>query len=310
MKKGLVSVVVPVYNRENFVRETFNSILQQTYKDIEIIAVNDGSTDSSLSILEEYKEKYPDKFLVIDQKNQGQVKSRNNAIKQARGEYIAFLDSDDLWLPEKLEKQIPLFINDVGLVYSGIHNIDTEGNIIDTELCREDIRGDIYHKLLVKNRMTGGTVVLHRDVIDKVGLFDVEFAAAENWDLWIRVCKHFTADFVNQPLVKYRKHPGNMSKDSLLMLNIINNILMKHCSNEPDSPEIKTAINKARANYAYRKGIYLVSQADYKAARKNFKETLRLITGYKDTRSRLLRTYLGPTVNSFISKTRVLLSAR
>lgn len=308
MKEGLVSVIVPVYNRENYVGETLDSILQQTYKDIEIIAVNDGSTDNSLLVLKEYKEKYPGKIVIIDQQNQGQVKSRNNAIMQANGEYIAFLDSDDLWLPEKLEKQIPLFVNNVGLVYSGIYNIDDEGSIIDTELCQRDMRGDIYLKLLIKNRMTGGTVVLRRDVIDKVGMFDVDFAAAENWDLWIRVCRYYTADFVNEPLVKYRKHPGNMSKDGLLMLNIINDILKKHCSDEPESPEMKAAIDKARANFAYRKGIYYISRTDYKTARENFKETLRLFPGYKDTRSRLFRSYLGPSVNGLISRTKLLLS--
>ena len=308
MIKGLVSVIVPVYNREDYVGETLDSILQQTYSNIEIIAVNDGSTDNSLSVLQTYKEKYPDKIIIINQENQGQVRSRNNAIEKANGEYIAFLDSDDLWLPEKLEKQIPLFVDGVGLVYSGIHNIDNDGNILDTELCQQDMRGDIYLKLLIKNRMTGGTVVLRRDVLDKVGLFDTEFAAAENWDLWIRVCKQYAADFVNEPLVKYRKHPGNMSKDGSLMLNIIDNILTEHCSNEPESAEAKAAINKARANYAYRKGIYNISQTDYKAARKNFKETLQLLPGYKDTRSRLFRAYLGPSVNGFIAKTKLLLT--
>ena len=118
MKSGLVSVIVPVYNRENYVGETLDSILRQTYQNIEIIAVNDGSTDNSLSVLNSYKEKYPDKITVIDQQNQGQVRSRNNAIMQSKGEYIAFLDSDDLWQPDKLEKQLPLFVDNVARNYS------------------------------------------------------------------------------------------------------------------------------------------------------------------------------------------------
>ena len=308
MNKGVVSVIVPVYNRENYVAETLDSILQQTYQNIEIVAVNDGSKDNSLLVLESYKKKYPDKILVIDQENQGQVRSRNNAILQSRGEYIAFLDSDDLWLPDKLEKQLPLFVDNVGLVYSGIHNIDGDGNIIDTELIREDMRGDIHNKLLIKNRMTGGTVVLRRDVIDKVGMFDVDFAAAENWDLWLRVSKHYAVDFVNEPLVKYRKHSGNMSKDDILMINIVDSILKKHCSGEPDSPASKIAIDKAHANFAYRKGIYNISQDDYRTARINFKETLRLFPGYKDTRARLFRAYLGPSVNKLITRTKLLLT--
>ena len=170
------------------------------------------------------------------------------------------------------------------------------------------MRGDIHNKLLIKNRMTGGTVVLRRDVIDKVGMFDVDFAAAENWDLWLRVSKHYAVDFVNEPLVKYRKHSGNMSKDDILMINIVDSILKKHCSGEPDSPASKIAIDKAHANFAYRKGIYNISQDDYRTARINFKETLRLFPGYKDTRARLFRAYLGPSVNKLITRTKLLLT--
>jgi glycosyltransferase involved in cell wall biosynthesis len=308
MKKGLVSVIVPVYNREDYVRETLDSILQQTYENIEVIVVNDGSTDNSLSIIEEFKGKYPEKFLIIDQENQGQVRSRNNAIEKSSGEFIAFLDSDDLWLPNKLEMQIPLFVGDVGLVYCAIYNIDADGQVIDTELCEQDIRGYIYPELLIKNRMTGGTVVLHRDAIDKVGLFDVDFAAAENWDLWIRVSKYFSVDMVNEPLVKYRKHAGNMSKDSLLMLNIIDSILIKHCSGEPATHEIEVAIQKARANYAYRRGVYHFSRYEFKASRRDFKEVLRLVPGYEDAKIRLIRSYLGPSINRLISKVKARIS--
>lgn len=92
------------------------------------------------------------------------------------------------------------------------------------------------------------------------------------------------------------------------MLNIVDSILKKHCSGEPDSPESKIAIDKAHANFAYRKGIYNISQDDYSTARRNFKETLRLFPGYKDTKARLLRAYLGPAVNKLISRTKLLLT--
>ena len=103
--KGLVSVVVPVYNRENLVGKTLNSILRQTYPQVETIVVNDGSTDGSLEVLRSYKQNYPEQIVVINQKNMGQALARNNGIKKANGEFIAFLDSDDTWVPEKLEIQ-------------------------------------------------------------------------------------------------------------------------------------------------------------------------------------------------------------
>lgn len=117
--KGLVSVIVPVYNRGNLVSETIDSILMQSYEKYEVILINDGSSDDSLSILRDYEQRFPEKIRVIDQQNQGQIIARNNGIKVARGQYIAFLDSDDLWKKDKLERQIPLFKQGVGLVYSG-----------------------------------------------------------------------------------------------------------------------------------------------------------------------------------------------
>src|SRR5690554_2314431 len=116
---ALVSVIVPVYNRAHLVKETIDSILSQTYKPVEIILINDGSTDNSLSVLKNYERKFPEQVRIIDQENQGQIVARNNGIGIAQGEYIAFLDSDDVWIDDKLERQIPLFETGVGLVYSG-----------------------------------------------------------------------------------------------------------------------------------------------------------------------------------------------
>ena len=124
----LVSVIFPVYKREHLIAETLDSILAQTYREFEIVAINDGSKDGSALILNRYAAQHPGVFRIIDQENTGQVVARNNGIKQARGEYIAFPDSDDRWVPEKLEEQVPLFDQlDVGLVYSGITKIDELG---------------------------------------------------------------------------------------------------------------------------------------------------------------------------------------
>lgn len=301
MQQDLVSVIMPVYNREEYVGYAISSILDQTYSNVEIVAVNDGSTDRSLEVLREFENKYPGKVVVIDQVNQGQVVSRNNAISQAKGQYIAFLDSDDLWQPTKLEKQMPLFNDAVGLVYCAVDNINEDGEKIDTELCESNCRGDIYPKLLVSNRMTGGTVVVKRDVIDKVGVFDTDFPAAENWDLWIRVCKVSEADFVDEPLVQYRFHPGNMSKDQTLMLSVIQRIIDKHCSGEPETAALAQAYKDVHASYAYRKGVFHFSSGEYFEARKKFREAQVVIPGYKDTRIRVFRTYLGRAGNSMLS---------
>jgi glycosyltransferase involved in cell wall biosynthesis len=181
---NLVSVIVPVYNRAHLIAETVDSILLQTYPDFEIILINDGSNDNSLSVIKEYQKRFPEKIRVIDQENQGQIVARNNGIKEAQGEYIAFLDSDDIWLKEKLEWQLKLFEAGVGLVYSGTEVIDEKGETLRTEPADAAITGNIYAPLLLKNRMTGGTVVVTAEALNNVGVFSTDFKAAENWDLW------------------------------------------------------------------------------------------------------------------------------
>ncbi len=297
----LVSVVVPVFNRESYVRESIDSILAQTYKSVEIIAVNDGSTDDSLSVLEGYRDQFPRQVVVIDQPNAGQVVARNNALAEAKGQYIAFLDSDDAWMPNKLERQIPLFRANVGLVYSAALNVGPDGTELDVDRCDPRVRGDAYLELLQGNRMTGGSVVVTREALDRVGYFDPNLDAAENWDLWIRVSRQFELDFVEAPLVRYRKHPDNMSKDHGRMMNAIEMILEKHCTAGEGDSEKANACRKARAAYAYRQGVHSFSAARYRSARGHFEAALGLQPGYRDARSRLLRTYLGRSGNMILS---------
>lgn len=301
MEQGLVSVIVPVYNRAHYVGATIDSILEQTYSNIEIVLVNDGSTDNSLEVLNEYQKQEPAKIVIIDQKNQGQVASRNNAIRQAKGKFIAFLDSDDLWKPEKLALQIPLFGGNVGLVYSGIDNIDEHGKIVSTELCNESIVGNILPQLLIRNRMTGGTVVVTKKALDEVGLFDEAFNAAENWDLWIRVCLKYQAALVNKALVQYRVHPGNMSKDRTLMLAAKEDIVKKHCSNKPENAELEKHYNRAKADLAYWKGVYHFSEMNYPLARQYFYQAHKLIPFYEDSLMRVIRSFLGKSGNKLIA---------
>ncbi|MCK4248925.1 MAG: glycosyltransferase family 2 protein, partial [Candidatus Omnitrophica bacterium] len=124
-----VSVIIPVYNSEKFIRETIESVLNQTYYDFEIITVDDGSTDKSADIINSFNDK---RISYVYQKNQGISGARNTAISESKGEYIALLDHDDLWLPQKLEKQIPLLENNdkVGLVYSDCYNVDVDEKVI------------------------------------------------------------------------------------------------------------------------------------------------------------------------------------
>lgn len=228
--------------------------------------------------------------------------ARNNGIRKSNGKYIAFLDSDDVWIKNKLELQIPSFSEEnVGMVYSGIYNIDKDGKIIDDGLCDASLVNDIYFHLLIRNRMTGGTVVISREALNRVGLFDENFSAAENWDLWLRISKYYKARLVNLPLVCYRKHSGNMSKDFNLMITAKEAILNKHFDPDEADDRVHVVLNEARADLAYVKGLYHFSNAEYSYARRHFQEALSLIPNYKDAKIRNLRTLLGRPGNNVLS---------
>jgi len=301
---GLVSVIVPVYNRENLIGRTIDSILAQTYPDIEVIAINDGSTDGSLEVLKAYADSHPEKVVIIDQQNTGQVQARNNGIKHARGEYIAFLDSDDTWEPHKLAKQLSLFKGDIGLVYCGIHEVDPNGKVLHTVPCEQGLRGNIYQQLLVKNRMTGGTVVVSRIALESVGLFDESFLAAENWDLWIRIARLFHVEYVDEPLLNYLKHPGNMSSNSGKMSQASWAILQKHLPPSSKRGKLRQAYFQAYAHYYYNQALVHFSKGDYSEARKEILRCWRYRPLYRDSAVRMLRSLLGKKANQVIAACR------
>lgn len=296
----LVSVIVPVYNRSHLVSETVQSILVQTYEPVEIILINDGSTDESLTILREYEQRFPTKIRVIDQPNQGQIVARNNGIKMAKGSYIAFLDSDDVWVESKLERQLPLFEPGVGLVFSGTEVIDEAGNTIRVEYADNDLSGNIFPQLLVRNRMTGGTVMVTAEALTSVGDFCTDFKAAENWDLWLRICKIYSARVVPDPLIKYRIHSSNMSGDGQLMLSAKRQIMEKYCNLNSNDAVIARYSRLAYADYHYREGLNHFSSAQYHLARKAFFSVFRFSLLYKDTWVRFLRTLLGTRGNRLL----------
>lgn len=295
-KEPKVSVIIPVYNRSELVKKAIDSVLSQIYKNIEIVVVNDGSTDDTLDVILDYERNYPHRMVIINQDNQGQVVARNRGISESSGKVIAFLDSDDEWLPEKIAKQVPLLTGNVHLVYSGINEVDGDGVILKTVLCDLKIKGDISKYLLVKNRMTGGSVIVTRKALEAVGLFDPKLKAAENWDLWLRISKLYWVDFVNEPMVNYRRHDGNMSGDSELMLNAVKIMLDKHVKNNRKAigDEI---YNQAYANYYYLNGIVCMADYSCAGARAYYLQANSFCPGYLDVRQRVYRTYLGKTVN-------------
>jgi len=258
-----VSVIIPVYNGEKFLSEAIESVIAQTYSDWEIIAVNDGSTDRSLEILRRYERLLPSKIRVISQENYGLSIARNRAIAMAKGDYIAFLDCDDLWLPEKLEKQID-FLNsnkEPGLVYSDNHEIDEHGNLIKENVFlfynAKYFRGYVFNELFYANFISTPTVMVRREVLDKVGVFNPKFRIAQDYDLWLRIAEHYPVDFIAEPLAKYRFHRENISRNVDVMVNEDFQIMEYWLNKKPElRRELKSQIKQKRARLHYHLALY------------------------------------------------------
>lgn len=210
-----VSVVVPTHNRSELLLNALESISIQTFRPIEIVVVDDGSTDGILDIICEWaaKNETPEAFLVrcVKQTNQGPNAARNRGIRESRGEFIAFLDSDDRWLPEKLKKQISVLKSDadIGGVYCGLSNIDLiTGEKFPSEP-RSYPQGNLLQKLLIHD-ITEATScwIVRKNCFMEVGAFDIELPARQDWDMWIRLSAQYRIGCVPEVLVEMGNHPG------------------------------------------------------------------------------------------------------
>ena len=207
-----LSVIIPTYKRANLVSQAIESVLAQTYTDYEVIVINDGSPDNTKEVLASFG----DKITVINQENQGVAAARNAAIKLAKGRYIAFLDDDDLWLPNKLEKQIACLEShpNIGLVYSDMFCFDENGTFPDTwsQVNPTPPVQELWI-LFVRNFIPIPSVVVRRECLDAVGEFDSTTVPCEDYDMWLRIIEKFPVYFLNEPLVHYRRSPDSQQKN-------------------------------------------------------------------------------------------------
>jgi glycosyltransferase involved in cell wall biosynthesis len=213
-----VSVIIPTYNRAEFIAETVESVLDQTYQNMETIVIDDGSTDNTRDVLR----KYQDKIDYIYQDRSERSKARNEGFRHSKGDYIAFLDSDDVWLPAKLEKQVQILDEtpDMGLVYTDVEFIDEKGNVYDGEACWDTpARKVLYEDLMTHNVITGSlsAIMVRRECLDKVGLFDESMTICEDLDLYRRIARYYKFHKIDLQLVKIRIHRDNTQRNPSAM---------------------------------------------------------------------------------------------
>lgn len=214
----LVSVLMPVYNGSEYLSKAIESVLAQSYRNFELIIVNDGSTDNSSAIIKDYL--IDPRIRYIDQQNTGVAAARNAGISIASGELIALLDQDDIWLPDKLILQV-MFMKenpDVGLVHTYARYINESSEFMD---CRE-IGGDCYvgwctDKLLMGNGLLALTVLMKSSLLKQCGGFTQSRAPADDWDLWLRISRLASFGFIADVCAHYRLHGRNESRHLLKM---------------------------------------------------------------------------------------------
>jgi glycosyltransferase involved in cell wall biosynthesis len=202
--KNKVSVIIPVYNRDGWIGDCIDSVLSQTYENFELIVVDDGSTDSTQDIFKKYRENN-ENIKVLFQQNKGVSSARNLGIKAAEGEYIAFLDSDDIWKSEKLETQISYFNLTPGAYVCQTDEVwIRNGKRVNPGKRHKKPSGDIFIDSLSLCLVSPSAVMMKKDFFEKAGLFDEEMTACEDYDLWLRASLLFDFHIVEEPLVVKR----------------------------------------------------------------------------------------------------------
>ncbi len=227
-----VSVVIPAYNAMAYLPETLESVLRQTVTDFEVLIINDGSSDHIVQWVAQITDP---RVKLISQQNQGVSVARNTGLAHAQGEYMAFLDADDLWEPTKLEKQVQYLEDkpEVGLVYSWTALIDERGNPTG-RVYAFDAEGNVWEQLLVGDPISNGSsCMVRRSCFETVGVFDRSLTSAEDYDMWLRIAARYPFAVVREPLTLYRQHFSSVSKNRQRMLQSLRTVIEKAFQSVP-----------------------------------------------------------------------------
>lgn len=260
-----VTAIIVTFNNENTLKEAIGSILNQTYQELELIVVNNGSTDNTPKVIASIKD--PRLSLIDVKKNTGSpVAGRNMGIKAAKGELIGFCDDDDIWYPEKLEKLIDEYQKSkekkkVGIVFSGTDIIDKDGKIIGTRNDSFDgflPQSEAFHKMINGDFVAACSALFTKKAAEEAGPLNEKLVGVDEYDLWLRILKRYGILGVREPLCGWRKTATNMSENKKLQYLRTEKVLEEFKGPESESGKAK---NKLRIFIA------AVLEGDYKTAR-------------------------------------------
>jgi glycosyltransferase involved in cell wall biosynthesis len=272
----IVSVVIPAYNVAPFIRETLHSVFAQTFAGYEIIIVNDGSPDTE--DLERALEPYLNRIVYVKQENRGAGAARNAGIMAARGEFIAFLDADDLWLPDYLSEQLAFIQGGTyDLVYADALLFGESPLAGRTFMQIAPSNGEVTFQSLISGRcnvITSG-VVARRSLILEVGLFDEQLRNSQDFELWVRLVRHGArANYQRKVLLRYRYHENSLSGDALNQikreLRVLGKIESSYDLTPVEREEVAKAIAAIETNLELETGKLHLAKGDFPAAREAF----------------------------------------
>ncbi|MEM3486633.1 MAG: glycosyltransferase [Candidatus Methanomethyliaceae archaeon] len=264
-----VSVIIPVYNGGNRVAEAIKSVLKQTYPNFELIVVDDGSRDNTSAVVRSIQDERV--MLLRHPNNRGICAARNTALAAASGEYIAFLDDDDIWEPTKLERQIELFRNNsnLGLIHTCAIDIYDNGMVLRRCSYYE---GNCYRKLLIRDGIIASSAIVPRYCFERVGYFDEDLRLYGDWDVWIKIAKDYQIGLVKEPLVRTRIRAGSLQHSEVSRCEMYRKrVLDKHW----EEIERLGLRNKAYAWHYYSIGVQHLWKGEILEARKAFTRSLR-----------------------------------
>jgi glycosyltransferase involved in cell wall biosynthesis len=245
MENPNVTIVIAAYNYGRFLPQALDSVLAQTYHDWEAVVVDDGSTDNTRDLVMSYLSDPRVRYFRTD--HLGQPAAKNYGVEQARGSFVAFLDADDYWSPDKLTKQLPLFSSEkVAVVYSLRRTIDELGKELVVSYVSPH-RGDVLRQMFKDNFVCFSSAVVRRDVLKAVGLFDLNIPLAIDYDLWLRVATSWHFDYVAEPLVWYRTGHANLSRRANERIHIVLGIMDRVAAN----PSVASRLGRSWVNRCY-----------------------------------------------------------
>lgn len=256
----VISVIIPAYNAERTILETIHSIQKQTFSDFELIVVNDGSTDQTLKVLSIIQEP---RLKIFSYKNGGLPAARNRGIRKATGEFITFIDADDLWTPDKLELQLDALQQhpEAGVAYSWTAFIDENSNLL---YVREPkvVEGNVYPQLLLHNFISSGSnILVRRQFIERVGEFDPSLRSAEDWDYYLRLAAQCPFVLVPKYQILYRRSSSSMTSKVDVMEKSIITVIERAFNTAPQ--ELQLLKNQSLANtYRFLAQIHLAHNLD------------------------------------------------